>query len=78
MFGHSPGRLKGSKTTLRDRADESLIDGLLRLNARCLMFKNTVMIDPPAPLHEIVSRQYSEIENAHDRIKNLRDTAKTS
>ena len=32
----------------------------------------------PAPLQEIVSRQYSEIKNAHDRIKNLRDTAKTS
>ena len=32
--------------------------------------------NPPAPLHEIVSRQYSQIKNAHDRIKNLRDTAK--
>ena len=32
----------------------------------------------PAPLREIVSRQYSEIKNAHDRIKNLRDTAKTN
>src|SRR3954463_10825042 len=32
----------------------------------------------PAPFREIVSRQYSEIKNAHDRIKNLRDTAKTS
>src|SRR5437762_14150332 len=32
----------------------------------------------PAQFHEIVSRQYSEIKNAHDRIKNLRDTAKTS
>jgi hypothetical protein len=42
------------------------------------MFNNSVMIDLPAPLHEIVSRQYSEIKNAHDRIKNLRDTAKTS
>src|SRR2546430_810152 len=30
----------------------------------------------PAPVREIVSRQYSEIKNAHDRIKNLRDTAK--
>ena len=30
----------------------------------------------PAPLRDIVSRQYSEIKNAHDRIKNLRDTAK--
>lgn len=32
----------------------------------------------PAPLREIVSRQYSEVKNAHDRIKNLRDTAKTN
>ena len=32
----------------------------------------------PAPLREIVSRQYSQIKNAHDRIKNLRDTAKTN
>jgi uncharacterized protein (TIGR02284 family) len=32
----------------------------------------------PASLLEIVSRQYSDIKNAHDRIKNLRDTAKTS
>ncbi len=32
----------------------------------------------PAPLLEIVSRQYSQIKNAHDRIKNLRDTAKTN
>src|SRR5213079_3745110 len=32
----------------------------------------------PAQFLEIVSRQYSEIKNAHDRIKNLRDTAKAS
>src|SRR5205807_10158071 len=32
----------------------------------------------PAPLRDIVSRQYSEVKNAHDRIKNLRDTAKTN
>ena len=31
-----------------------------------------------AQLREIVSRQYSEIKNTHDRIKNLRDTAKKS
>ena len=29
-----------------------------------------------APLREIVSRQYAQIKNAHDRIKNLRDTTK--
>jgi uncharacterized protein (TIGR02284 family) len=28
------------------------------------------------PLREIVSRQYSEVKSAHDRIKMLRDTAK--
>ena len=32
----------------------------------------------PAPLSEIVSRQYTDIISAHDRIRNLRDTAKTS
>jgi len=32
----------------------------------------------PAQFLEIVSRQYSEIKNAHDRIKHLRDTAKAS
>jgi uncharacterized protein (TIGR02284 family) len=31
-----------------------------------------------APVREIVSRQYSEIKNAHDRINDLRDTAKKS
>jgi len=30
------------------------------------------------PLNEIVSRQFSEVKTAHDRIKNLRDTAKKS
>src|SRR5437764_8603947 len=32
----------------------------------------------PAQFLEIVSRQYSEIKNEHDRIKHLRDTAKAS
>jgi uncharacterized protein (TIGR02284 family) len=31
-----------------------------------------------APVREMVSRQYAEIKNAHDRIKGLRDTAKKS
>jgi uncharacterized protein (TIGR02284 family) len=31
-----------------------------------------------APLGDIVSRQYSEVKSAHDRIKMLRDTAKQS
>ncbi len=29
-----------------------------------------------ASLREIVARHYAEIKNAHDRIKNLRDTTK--
>lgn len=31
-----------------------------------------------APLREIVSRQYSQIKDAHDRVRNLRDTRKKS
>jgi uncharacterized protein (TIGR02284 family) len=31
-----------------------------------------------APVQEIVSRQYAEIKQAHDRIKHLRDAAKKS
>jgi uncharacterized protein (TIGR02284 family) len=31
-----------------------------------------------SPLRDIVSRQYREVITAHDRIKNLRDTAKKS
>jgi uncharacterized protein (TIGR02284 family) len=31
-----------------------------------------------APIRDIVSRQYSEVQNAHDRIKSLRDAAKAS
>ena len=31
-----------------------------------------------SPLREIVSRQYSEIKSAHDRVKHLRDAAKKS
>jgi uncharacterized protein (TIGR02284 family) len=31
-----------------------------------------------APVRDIVSRQYSEVKSAHDRIKQLRDVAKTS
>jgi uncharacterized protein (TIGR02284 family) len=34
--------------------------------------------DLPAPLRDIISRQYTDIISAHDRIRNLRDTAKTS
>ena len=31
-----------------------------------------------APVREIIARQYQEVKNAHDRIKGLRDAAKTS
>ena len=31
-----------------------------------------------APIREIVARQYGEVKSAHDRIKQLRDTAKAS
>ena len=31
-----------------------------------------------SPINEIVSRQYSEVKSAHDRIKQLRDAAKAS
>jgi uncharacterized protein (TIGR02284 family) len=41
-------------------------------------YKKAVDEDLSAQLREIVSRQYTEIKNAHDRIKNLRDTAKKS
>jgi uncharacterized protein (TIGR02284 family) len=31
-----------------------------------------------APVQEVVSRQYVQIKEAHDRVRNLRDTTKTS
>jgi hypothetical protein len=31
-----------------------------------------------APVQEIVSRQYVQIKEAHDRVKNLRDTTEKS
>ena len=34
--------------------------------------------DLSAPVQEIVSRQYAEIKQAHDRVKQLRDAAKKS
>jgi len=41
-------------------------------------YKKAVDDNLSAQLREIVSRQYSEIKNTHDRIRNLRDTAKKS
>ena len=34
--------------------------------------------DLSAPIRDIVSRQYSQVKSAHDRIKELRDAAKAS
>ena len=31
-----------------------------------------------APVRDIISRQYAEVKSAHDRVKQLRDAAKTS
>ena len=39
-------------------------------------FEKAMRNDLPSPVRDIVSRQYSEIKSAHDRIKNLRDAAK--
>jgi hypothetical protein len=33
--------------------------------------------DLSSPVQTIVSRQYGEVQSAHDRIKQLRDLAKT-
>ena len=41
-------------------------------------YKKAIDQNLSAQLREIVSRQYSEIKNTHDRIKNLRDAAKKS
>ena len=39
-------------------------------------FEKAMRENPPSALRDIVSRQYSEIKSAHDRIKHLRDAAK--
>jgi uncharacterized protein (TIGR02284 family) len=39
-------------------------------------FEKAMRNDLPPPVRDIVSRQYSEIKSAHDRIKTLRDAAK--
>jgi uncharacterized protein (TIGR02284 family) len=41
-------------------------------------YKKAVEDNLSSPLRELVSRQYSEVKSAHDRIKTLRDTAKKS
>jgi uncharacterized protein (TIGR02284 family) len=39
-------------------------------------YKQAMEDNLTSPLRELVSRQYSEVKTAHDRIKTLRDTAK--
>ena len=41
-------------------------------------YKEAMENNLTSPLRDIVSRQYSEVKSAHDRIKTLRDTAKKS
>src|SRR5438874_13675829 len=39
-------------------------------------YKKALDSNLPEPVSDIIARQYSEIKNAHDRIRNLRDTTK--
>ena len=41
-------------------------------------YKKAMEEEPATPLCDILSRQYTEVKTAHDRIRNLRDAAKTS
>lgn len=41
-------------------------------------FKKALDEDGSSPFHDIVARQYAEVKSAHDRVRNLRDTAKAS
>jgi uncharacterized protein (TIGR02284 family) len=41
-------------------------------------FKKAMEDDLSSPVREIISRQYSEIKSAHDRVKQLRDTVNKS
>jgi uncharacterized protein (TIGR02284 family) len=41
-------------------------------------YKKALDEDLSPSLYELVSRQYSDIKAAHDRIRNLRDTVKNS
>ena len=38
-------------------------------------YKDAMKKELPAPIHEIVSRQSSEVKSAHDKIRALRDAA---
>src|SRR5204863_2657592 len=39
-------------------------------------YKDALKADLPAPLDDIVSREYAEVKSAHDRIKGMLDAAK--
>lgn len=39
-------------------------------------YEEALKIDLPAPLDDMVSREYAEVKSAHDRIKSLRDATK--
>jgi uncharacterized protein (TIGR02284 family) len=39
-------------------------------------YEEALKIDLPAPINDIVSREYAEVKSAHDRIKSLRDATK--
>jgi uncharacterized protein (TIGR02284 family) len=41
-------------------------------------YKEAMEANLTPPVREIISRQYGEVKMAHDRIRNLRDRAKTS
>lgn len=41
-------------------------------------YKEAMEEDISAPIRDIITRQYSEVKNAHDRIRSLRDASKAS
>jgi len=41
-------------------------------------YEDALKADLPAPLDDIVSREYAEVKSAHDRIKGLRDATKAT
>src|SRR5437879_8945859 len=41
-------------------------------------YQEALEIDAPAPLREVILREYGDVKNAHDRIKQLRDVTKES
>jgi uncharacterized protein (TIGR02284 family) len=41
-------------------------------------YKEALEEDISAPVRDLISRQYGEVQNAHDRIKGLRDATKAS